>query len=111
MDINHFEPCDSIVPHHILMLGARYQTPMVVYSGPLKGVTEQAMAIATMSLVHPGTLAAIKAKLDSLGDAGAPAERPPPAAAEGVANRTCSDGDAHVLGSFGLCVFCGTPMY
>lgn len=77
MDLNRFLPCTSVAPHHGVLLGVDFTVagtvavPKVVYSGPLKGVTEDMLQQAKITLVHPGTLAALKAKLDDMG-AGTP---------------------------------------
>ena len=74
MDLNRFLPCDSVAPHHGVLLAPDFTKPdqyagvQVVYSGPLKGLTEELLAKARITLVHPGTLASVKAKLEDMGE-------------------------------------------
>ena len=82
MDLNRFLPSESVVPGHGVILGVDYTqpgvvaAPVVVYSGPLRDLTEELLERGKITLVHPGTLAALKAKLDSIG-AGTPIEEYP----------------------------------
>jgi hypothetical protein len=77
MDINRFLPDPSVLPHHGILLAVEYPTTetyttvKVVYSGPLRNLDESLLERAKITLVHPGTLAALKAKLDEIG-AGTP---------------------------------------
>jgi hypothetical protein len=79
MDLNRFLPDQSVLPHHCILLAPDFQNTSglasvkVVYSGPLRRATEDLLQQAKVTLVHPGTLAAIKAKLDEMG-AGTPIE-------------------------------------
>lgn len=82
MDINQFHACDLVAPHSIIMIGldftqpGKIASPVVVYAGPLREVPEAAMETARLSLVHPGTLAAIKSGADALVDSGGSVEPP-----------------------------------
>lgn len=70
MDINQFTASETVPPHYILMIGLDYTqrgaiaVPVLVYSG-----LAAAMETARLSIVHPGTLAAIKSGADALLDA------------------------------------------
>ncbi len=72
MDINQFTTSEVIPPHYILMISLDYTqpgkiaAPMLVYSGLLRDVPAVAMETARLSIVHPGTLAAIKSGADAL---------------------------------------------
>jgi len=85
MDLNRFLPCESVLPHHGVLLAPDYAAPgqyvtiKVVYSGPLRDLNEDLLEQAKITLVHPGTFAALKARLEEMG-VGEPIEEAMPPA-------------------------------
>lgn len=77
MDLNRFLADPSILPGCGVLIGLDYgqpgtiAVPVVVYSGPLRNLDEATLERGKITLVHPGTLAALKAKLEEIG-AGTP---------------------------------------
>lgn len=61
LQMNCFKPVSSVIEQHAILLG---KSGDVVYAGPLSGIDELSFSLAVQSLVHPATLAWIKAKAD-----------------------------------------------
>lgn len=104
MDLNRHIADSSVLPNRCILLAPDFQNTAglasvkVVYSGPLNGVTEDLLQQAKITLVHPGTLAAIKAKLDQMG-AGTPIEE----------IEACDHDWAEGPGLAHVCLKCGVP--